>query len=250
MDRNSFVLENIGLIKKIVNRYYKIFFKNEYEELLQVAYLQILENADKYDPKKGAVGTFLEYQIKCAILDYINENSSLLYIPSNLMNIAITLNNEQTKRSLENKEPMTEEEMFKVFGDGNGYKKTLTNLKHILMIANNYLNEHTHNYDEFLYLDDGDKVLLKDIISSQENIENDVINKVICENVTNYLKRISNLDAKVFIESYGLEDGICKKEKELAEELNVSRPRINERKRNMKKTLKLREDTMKRMILE
>lgn len=64
-----------GYIRKSIQKKYQTYANNDpsfYEDLMQNAYLYVIENLAKYDPEKGAPSTFFSFYIKSALSSQTN----------------------------------------------------------------------------------------------------------------------------------------------------------------------------------
>ena len=253
MTRSDFFENNENYIKKLVLDYYirYHYFGIEYNDLYQTAVLEVLSRFDDYDSSRGAVTTFITFVVRSALIKYVNENLAITHIPYELIENSKKLFMKQEQFFLENGREMTYEEMIKFIDD---YTKNSANTKYVnklLNINEYYLRGKVLDIDEELCTEDEiveDIIALRDTIPSGENIEEEVVSKLIAIGVLRYLYKIEPINYDLFIENIGIIDGNEKKIRDIAEERNTSFQNIQQKLKRFYELIEARKGTIKKLI--
>ena len=129
---------------------------------------------------------------------------------------------------------MTYEESLQFLKKTSYSKKTIIDLDFVIMIEQikryqflgmqHSLNNQIKNYDIISgsYGEEAYAVYFEDILSSNNNVELEVIDNLFELEILNFLDNIPEIPKNIFIETLGLNDGICKTRRELAKKYNMS----------------------------
>ncbi|MCQ2591322.1 MAG: sigma-70 family RNA polymerase sigma factor [Treponema sp.] len=164
-ERNEFVLNNAGLIKKIASNYK--YLNSDYEDLIQDATEKFLEIANKYDEKTGCkVSTFIWPYIR----EYLFEQNSS--INSSLRKKASNIEKAKAMLEQENNRPATNKEIANFLGYSAKKMDAYTNqiMQHKNLSLDYSYNDNDDDsfslLDTSLYAEESDKDLLR-----KENIK-------------------------------------------------------------------------------
>lgn len=254
----EFINQNQGFLHNLAS-----FYSNtnelgiEFEDLYQVGCLALIEKYNSYDKEKGSMSTYSYWVIKGAMLNYINSNNTITYVPIQLNTLLINLTKKNSEfyksngRNMNNKEildylktldfvkhKITPELVTKL---KKIYKYHLKNSLSSLDDANhNYLSKIDYNTDVEIKIP-----IIKDSIDSNYDLEEEVINKIRCEEILKMCHDISEIDYEVIVELYGFNGHTHKTTIELAEKCGVTPQRISQR---HIKTLKKIRDNLENQV--
>lgn len=243
MDKEKIILDNTGLIKDVVNRYYKkvAFLGLEFDDLYQEASINVYNYLDEYDVQKSSISSFITNYAAYGVLNYITANSSYLHIPEDLKRNSRRLVKENVNFYNKNGRNMTIEEM--VDYAKNNFRKNSSiyderYVQNLLYVYFCCLNDKFLKYDE-----------LTEVPSSFE-FEDKVLGNIVVENALDYLNSFSTKSCDTFVKYHGIIDGDNYAPTELAKEFDISKQAVFARINNIQKKIKENEDSIKRLIKE
>ena len=83
-EQQIIVEENYGLIQSFARKWYwKLNKTVEFDDLVQVASIGFMKALPTYDSSKGAIGTYMGFNINSYIRHYINSKSNKSYLKEN-----------------------------------------------------------------------------------------------------------------------------------------------------------------------
>ena len=230
MTKEEFILSNKNLVYFIARYYYGIGcdFGIEFEDLIQVGYLALVEKYDNYDEKKGKTSTYAGCIIKSAMIDYINFNNSITYMPKNFSYFANIIANRNQEFYLTNGRYMTKEELLDVMKNSKyvNYKRTMDLVEKVLEVNNHHLRKDPLPLNEVIDEETGETFM--DYIRTSYNMEDAILSQMNCENILdNIINEPRNYD--IVTETLGLNDGIPKTREQLADKYYTSKQVIDKR---------------------
>ena len=237
MTLEEFVLSNDGLVKKIAGHYYGICsdYGIEFEDLYQVGCLALIEKYKNYNSTKGNVSTYATYVIKSAILNYINSNNSITYIPKNMMAFSLYVQNKNLEFYQNNGRYMTDEEILSFIKNSDyvAYKKNIELVETLQELINYHLKTESVSLNTLVNIDGEQKELVNCIIANY-NLEESIISKMNCDEILDIIRdRISFYGVVCGI--LGLDGEIPQTRYQLAEKYGTCQQNIDKK---YKKALK------------
>jgi RNA polymerase sigma factor (sigma-70 family) len=239
----EFLIKNKGFIN-IQASFYSKYTSDlgiEFDDLYQVGCLALIEKYDDYDQEKGKISTYSHWVIRTAMLNYINKNACITYVPINSAWLVNKIAVETALFYKENGRKPTKDELY------NCVKNKLNNtklsvdlfdkLEKILLFHHKRkqksLNETIDSipgsgYQRYYDFEEDENILMN-CIKDDYDLEEEVISKVFLEETVNMLKNGDKLDYDIFMETLGLNDNIPKTRKFLAQQYGMPFQTIDKR---------------------
>lgn len=167
-------LDNLPLVQKIIHEMtglerWKYSDIQDFEDLEQQAFLGILESIGKYEPDKGyKFFTFAIHFIRKSVLRYYDRNGQLMRIPA-YMRAHIKRYAQECKKRNECQQPIDHESIREKLGMS---KLNYESMRKVIA------RHETASLDTYLNESDPESGTLQDIIASNENVSQSVIESV------------------------------------------------------------------------
>lgn len=238
MTRDEFFLTYKGYAKILATKFtYEVEDMGiEFDDLYQVGCLALIECYDKYKSDKASYSTFAYWSVYYAMLDYLNYNNSLTYLPINLVHLSNYYRKKKYEFYLEKGRAMTIEEAIKLVSSVPSTKTNRIDEKYILMLEkiikfhingnqkslSEFVNE--RDIEEFRYDSSLDSVKIGDLLFSTSNTEEEGIDRYFLRKAFECLASMPDDDISktIFIDLMGLSDGIVKTKNSLKEKYNIT----------------------------
>ena len=191
MTLEEFVLNNEGLVKKIAQHYYGIChdYGIEFDDLYQVGCLALIEKYKNYSEAKGNASTYANYVIKSAILDYINSNNAVTYVPKNKILFSIYIQNKNIEFYKLNGRYMTNEEILSLIKDSHyvAYKKNMELVEELQELTKYHLKTESVSLNTIIDTNE-EEVELINYVRTSYNLEDSVISKMNCDEILDIIR--------------------------------------------------------------
>jgi len=190
-----------------------------FEDLLQEGNLGLIKAVDKFDVEKGfKFSTYATWWIRQAMTRAIADQSRTIRIPVHANEAINSIKRFQNKYSFENGVEPTDEEISEALG------YTVEKIREYKKAAQDVISLET----PVGVAEDQDSTLME-FIADEENIEENVVQKIIFERVHKIVEaRLTEREAKVIMYRFGLIDGRVWTLEEVGEVFDVTRERIRQ----------------------
>jgi RNA polymerase primary sigma factor len=216
--KERIILHNLRLVHWVAKKYYKPE-KNEFDDLFQVGVMGLMRAIEIYNPDKGSFSNYAILWIRQFISRYIYNHQRIIRIPVYLVNEINKVKNAQKQLMKDlGREPKPQEISRKLDMDIYQVLKILNVLQDPVSLE--------------LVISKDDNLTLMDIIPSNDNPYERVIEKIFVEDILARTKtELTDLEYNVLINHYGLH-GKAITLKEIGEKYNESAESIRVAKQN------------------
>ena len=213
----------------------KLSLKNvglQFNDLYQTGYVGLLESYYNYDSSKSSISTYVNICIHYKILDYIQSNNYITYLPKGLRYLPLQLQKKQIDFYNENHRNMTITEILEYF-EKECYIQPEYNVneefaKIICQLSAYHIYHQGVSLEDMVQLEDDTIESLKDTLANDVNVEEEAITQNTIEDILNYLdSHYSETDKNIFLETFGYIDEIPKTVRYLAKKYQISFQSIN-----------------------
>ena len=215
--KQELINSNLRLVVSVAKRYASKGMG--FEDLLQEGNLGLIKAVDKFDVEKGfKFSTYATWWIRQAMTRAIADQSRTIRIPVHANEAINSIKRFQNKYSFENGVEPTDEEISEALG------YTVEKIREYKKAAQDVISLET----PVGVAEDQDSTLME-FIADEENIEENVVQKIIFERVHKIVEaRLTEREAKVIMYRFGLIDGRVWTLEEVGEVFDVTRERIRQ----------------------
>jgi RNA polymerase primary sigma factor len=182
--QEKLIKANLKLVIDIAQKY-----KNcglGFMDLIQEGNIGLIKAVGKFDYNKGyRFSTYAQWWINKAIIKAIQDKAKNIRLPNYIMDYITKIN------KLE-------------FGDNLSEEELLEKLNITTQMLNEIISQRENILSLDVYIDDKENTTLGDIIASDENIEENVTNKIERQEIRNALKILTPLERTVIKMRYGI----------------------------------------------
>ncbi len=206
--KNEIILDNLGLVKKIAQKY--INYGLEMEDLIQEGCLGILKAVEKYDSTKAKFSTYATWWIRQAITRALADQARTIRVPVHMVETINKMARIQKQLTLELDREPSEEEI------ANELKITAKQVKEALNVSKcRSLNEKIDDFKE--------KELQQIVADQSVNVEEEAIGEYEKEILFESMKKtLNDKELEIIQYRYGLFDGKVYTLNELAEKYELT----------------------------
>lgn len=201
----------------------------DFEDLYQVGCLELIESYHKYNPDRGSLTTFVYNTVKYGMLDYINKNNYVITVPINVSSGARLVSRIKYKYMQEYGQKISEQELLDILKEFKlstlGRKATLDYIREIDVLNSYYFYPLSSSLDQPNELENCDGYskteYLGDFVASDDDVERAATDKVLAEQIFNYILQLDDRSKFIIINKLGLTDDIPKSLRKIDETLDI-----------------------------